>query len=172
MGEIAGTCLQSTLIILLPFLGCRMLISLLSSYWNLYMICLKFRTNHTKWSEHNLPHPLKRKNSAESLSLYRVLNHSKEGQVCEIYVGVNPRANSEKLFWADPPPVSFQETRQFWQICNVCITAICRWSWDNRRAAYPSGHRGRHHPPFVNWLILNWLTENCNFQGTTGMYHL
>ena len=22
--------------------------------------------------------------------------------------------------------------------------------------------RGRDHPPFVNWLILNWLTENCN----------
>ena len=29
--------------------------------------------------------------------------------------------------------------------------------------------RGKHHPPFVNWLILNWLTENCNLCKMAGL---
>ena len=47
--------------------------------------------------QNNLPATLKRKNFAEYLSLFG-LNHSKKGCVCEIYFGVNPRANSENYF--------------------------------------------------------------------------
>ena len=163
MGEIAGTCLQSTLIILLPFLGCRMLISPLSSYWNLYMIFLKFRTNHTKWSNitfhiHSTERVLL--NDAQSFRLFQVLNHSKEGQVCEIYFGVNPRTNSENYFELIRHLFPFLSggQRQSFDKYAMCayyvkrsVFAIFRWSWWGlRRAAYPSGQRGRHHPPFVN----------------------
>ena len=86
-----------------------------------------------------------------------MLNHSKEGQVCEIYVCVNPRGNSEKLFWADPPPVSFQETRQFWQICNVCITAI---SDDHgtieEQLIRLATEEGTTHPLSTGWFSTDW----------------
>ena len=127
-GNIGETCLWWVLIIFRPFPGNPWLIAPLSSYWNLFTIFPKFRTNHITVALHNLHfHPIQR------ILWNETSFNVPELFCCESWIKQIRNYSGLTLI---PPPVSFPFK---WPLFGI------------RGAAYPS-HRCYQHvlPPLVN----------------------
>ena len=166
MGEIAGTCLQSTLIILLPFLGCRMLISPLSSYWNLYMIFLKFRTNHTKWSNITFQQPSKERILPNTSHFFVLIIQKKDVSVKSILVWIREQTVKTILSWSATCFLSFQVGRDKVLTNMQCVYIMLNgqsllFSDDHggdleEQLIPPANEEGTTHPLSTNWSSTDW----------------
>ena len=128
-GNIGETCLWWVLIIFRPFPGNPWLIAPLSSYWNLFTIFPKFRTNHIAMAQHNPHfHPIHQRIIWNETSF-----NVPELFCCESWIKQIRNYSGLTLI---PPPVSFPFK---WPLFGI------------RGAAYPS-HRCHQHvlPPLVN----------------------